>query len=148
MAARYTTGPKWGAAGERAQLLAETLDAAASALIDLADEDAAAFAAMQAARKEKVAEAIAVAEQRAATVPASLIEICGRHAEALRVFLSVSNPHLVSDVKVGIHLLAGAGRAAWQTLLINQPPVELQTAAQTHLETLDRCERAALGGLG
>lgn len=146
MAARYTTGPKWGALSDQAQALAETLDAAAEQCLRLADADAAAYAALTAARKEKDGEIIAHAQERALAVPADLLAACALNAAGLRGFLELSNPHLVSDVKVAIHLLAGAGRAAWQTLLVNQPDLESERIAGAHLAELQRAEAAALGG--
>src|SRR4051812_19516851 len=51
MAARYTPGPKWADRSATAEALAAELDDAAARLLALADEDAAAFAAVGAARK-------------------------------------------------------------------------------------------------
>ncbi len=147
MAARYTTGAKWGALSHQAQALAETLEGAARTCFDLADQDAHAFAALGAARREQDAQVISHAEERAQAVPAELLALCALHASALRAFLALGNPLLLSDVKVGIHLLAGAGRAAWQTLLVNQPGIELQRIAAAHLTAIAQAEAAALGGV-
>ena len=144
MAARYTTGPKWGALGAQAQALAESLDATARTCLALADQDAQAFAALGAARKAKDAQVIENAEERAQAVPAELLAQCALQASALHAFLDLGNPLLLSDVKVGIHLLAGAGRAAWQTLLVNQPSIAQQRIAAAHLNALDQAEAAAL----
>jgi formiminotetrahydrofolate cyclodeaminase len=147
MAARYTTGPKWGALSAQALALAETLDGAARSCFDLADQDAQAFAALGAARREQDAQVISHAEERAQAVPAELLALCALQASALRAFLTLGNPLLLSDVKVGIHLLAGAGRAAWQTLLVNQPGIELQRVAAAHLTALAQAEAAALSAI-
>jgi formiminotetrahydrofolate cyclodeaminase len=147
MAARYTTGPKWGALSPQAQALAETLDGAARDCLALADQDALAFAALGAARREQDALVISHAEERAQAVPAELLALCALHASALRAFLALGNPALLSDVKVGIHLLAGAGRASWQTLLVNQPGIELQRIAAAHLSALAQAEGAALSAI-
>jgi len=147
MAARYTTGPKWGALSPRAQALAETLDGAVRDCFALADQDAQAFAALGAARREKDAQLIGLAQERALAVPAELLALCALQASALRAFLDLGNPLLLSDVKVGIHLLAGAGRAAWQTLLVNQPGIELTRIAAAHLTALAQAEAAALSDL-
>jgi formiminotetrahydrofolate cyclodeaminase len=147
MAARYTTGPKWGALSLQAQALAETLDGAARSCFDLADQDAQAFAALGAARREQDEQVISHAEERAQAVPAELLALCALQAGALRAFLTLGNPLLLSDVKVGIHLLAGAGRAAWQTLLVNQPGIELQRLAAAHLTALAQAEAEALSAI-
>jgi formiminotetrahydrofolate cyclodeaminase len=145
MAARYTTGVKFGEVSEQARALAETLERAASDCLRLADDDAVAYADLTAARKAKDQAAIQRANARAITVPADLLAVCALHIDGLRNFLGMSNPHLVSDVKVAIHLLAGAGRAAWQTFIINQPANVLRQLAKAHLTTLDQGEAAALG---
>ncbi len=147
MAARYTTGPKWGALSPQAQALAETLDGAVRSCLALADQDAQAFAALGAARREKDEQLISMAEERAQEVPAGLLALCALHASELRAFLALGNPQLLSDVKVGIHLLAGAGRAAWQTLLVNQPGIALQRIAAAHLTALAQAEAAALDAI-
>lgn len=142
MAARYTTGPKWAAVSVQAHTFAEDLSAVASACLKLGDADAAAYAALTAARKTTDESAIVVAQQTALDIPAALLALCAHNASALANFLPACNPHLASDVKVGIHLLAGAGRAAWQTLLVNAPDAGQQTAAALHLATLATAERA------
>lgn len=145
MAARYTTGPKWAEVTADAERLAQELDVAAQELARLADEDAAAFTALQQARRDKQPEAITAAEQRALGVPVQVITLCVQQACALQTFLPRCNPYLISDVKVGIHLLAGAARAAWQTLLINRPPEAIQRQAEALMADLDLCDRAAQG---
>ncbi len=144
MAARYTTGAKHPVVGPQAEALAATLDAAAAACLSAADADADAYAAVGAARKTKDAPALATAEARARAVPADLLAACALHAAGLAAFLPACNPHLTSDVKVGIHLLAGGGRAAWQTLLVNQPDDETRRVGEAHLAALVAAEAAAL----
>lgn len=144
MAARYTTGKKWADRAEQATALAEALEEAAKRCLALADEDAAAYTALQASWKDQSqsdAEKAAIAAW-AQGVPAGLIATCAEQAEALAGFLEACNPMIVSDAKAGIHLLAGAGRAAWQTLLVNQPDDVERARAAAHLATLARCEEA------
>jgi formiminotetrahydrofolate cyclodeaminase len=142
MAARYTTGAKWAAVSDQAQAFAELLDRSATDCLRLADEDAAAYAAVGAARK--AGSGVAEAEARAAAIPVDLLGLCTLHANALADFIARCNPNLVSDVKVGIHLLAGAGRAAWQTLLVNRPGDEMKRDAQVMLDALTKAEAMAL----
>ena len=142
MAARYTTGAKWAAVTNQAQAFAELLDHSAADCLRLADADAAAFAAVGAARK--AGTGVAEAEARAAAIPSDLLATCALHAAGLAAFLAQCNPQLLSDVKVGIHLLTGAGRAAWQTLLVNRPGDEAQRLGRTYLDTLAQAEATAL----
>ncbi|MBA3698702.1 MAG: cyclodeaminase/cyclohydrolase family protein [Planctomycetes bacterium] len=144
MAARYTNGAKHAAVEAQARNLGDLLAGAAQDCTRLGDADATAYAAVGAARKSKDASAITAAQQRAAAVPADLLALCALHASGLAAFIPQCNPHLRSDVMVGIHLLAGAGRAAWQTLLVNQPDATLLDAAATHLNALTAAELTAL----
>jgi methenyltetrahydrofolate cyclohydrolase len=145
MAARYTSGTKYAAVETQALTFAELLMQAAQACGQLGDADAQAYAAVGNARKTKDGVALASAEQQAAAVPADLLALCAQHAAGLVAFLPTCNPNLLSDVKVGIHLLAGAGRAAWQTLLVNRPDATLRALAVSHLSALEQAERIALG---
>jgi formiminotetrahydrofolate cyclodeaminase len=144
MAARYTNGPKFAAIEAEALAFADLLTNAATACERLGDADAVAYAAVGTARKSKDTAAITEAEGRAAAVPAELLALCAQHAAGLAAFIPTCNPWLVSDVKVGIHLLAGAGRAAWQTLLVNKPSAEVVAVARTHLAALAAAEKTAL----
>jgi formiminotetrahydrofolate cyclodeaminase len=147
MAARYTTGARYAERSAQSEALAKALDLAASDCLTLADADAAAYAGLTAARKLKDEAAIATATVASARIPADLLGACARNAQALAAFLPQCNPHLVSDVKVGIHLLAGGGRAAWQTLLVNAIDGATEAAGRQALAELDAAERLALGGV-
>lgn len=145
MAARYTSGAKYADRSSQAEALAQALDKAASDCLRLADDDTEAFAELTAARKLKDGPAIAAATAAAAKIPATLVAMCATHAKALAAFIPVSNPHLVSDVKVGIHLLAGGGRAAWQTLLVNSIDDATRRTAAAQLAEIAAAESTALG---
>ncbi len=144
MATRYTAGPKYATVADDAQRFGDVLTNAAEACARLGDADAAAYAAVTTARKAKDAAATASAEQRASAVPADLLALCALHAAGLASFIPTCNPYLVSDVKVGIHLLAGAGRAAWQTLLVNNPTAPVRAIATAHLDALTKAEHLAM----
>ena len=73
------------------------------------------------------------------------MERCHANAAALDSFSPVCNPNIISDAKVGVHLLAGAARAAYQTVLVNSPPPELKARLDTLLFDLDVMEARALG---
>ncbi|MBA2481431.1 MAG: cyclodeaminase/cyclohydrolase family protein [Planctomycetes bacterium] len=143
MSARYTTGAKWGALSAQAEALARSLDDAAGGLLALAEADADAYAAVVNARK--IGGDVAAAEARAAAIPADILAACALQAAAMRGFLPLANPQLVSDVRVSIHLLAGAGRAAWQTLLVNHPSAQVLAVARAHVRALDEADVAAIG---
>ena len=147
MSARYTTGKRWEDRAEQAEALATQLDQVAADCLALADEDAAAYLALQASWKATdmdASEREAIAG-RALAVPLRLVATCAEAADLLVAFLTSCNPQIVSDAKVGIHLLAGAGRAGWQTLLVNQPDATTRAQAEQALATLAASERTALG---
>lgn len=150
MAARYTTGGKWADRAIEAEALIARLDAAGRELLAAADEDAAAFAELQASWRDDSLDAATREriEARARAVPCDILATCAREAEALADFLPRCNPQIRSDALVGIHLLAGAGRAAWRTLLVNRPDDRLEATARAQLELLARCETACDGEEG
>jgi formiminotetrahydrofolate cyclodeaminase len=140
MALRYTTGPKWATVSAEAEALAERLDAWRLACLADADADATAYAQVGVARKAGDTAALAAAEAASAAVPERLLARCAEAATALRAFLPKTNPNLVSDVWVGLHLLAGGGRAAHRTLVVNRPPAAVLTTAEGHLAALMAAE--------
>lgn len=144
MAARYTTGARWADRSAEAEALADDLTAAAVRVLALADADEAAFAVAQAARKSGDQAAITAADQAALAVPLSVMTLCDEQAARLAAFLPRCNPNLISDVRVGIHLLAGAARAAWATVRANQPDAETCSRTASVLASL-RCSEDAAG---
>ncbi len=145
MAARYTTGAKWADRSAEAEQLGQVLHDGARRLLVLAEADAGAYAAVQATAAGSLERA--AAEAAAARIPLDTLIACADAADALARFLDRCNPRLRSDVETGIHLLAGAGRAAWRTLLINQPDGNARTIAGGALRRLDGAE-ARLGPCG
>ena len=139
MACRYTTGDKFAVVSGEATSLANRLDGWRQQALTLADADAEAYAAVRAA---KAAKAISDAVAAAARIPADLIALCTIAAAACAGFRPRCNPFLVSDIDTALHLLAGAGRAAQRTLLINQPPAGARTAAADAVAELARWESA------
>ena len=71
---------------------------------------------------------------------------CGphRYVLAIQAFLPECNPNITSDAKVGIHQLAGAARAAFQTVLVNAPPDELRDRLKGLLREVAAVEAALL----
>ena len=126
MAAEYTQRKKdkeSGAAAKATELLS-SLDM--SPLLRAADDDAAAYADLQRTWKEgdMPADEKDAIESRALAIPTSLLEECHAQIKQIHEFLPHCNPNITSDAKVGINLLAGAARAAYQTVLVNSPPAE------------------------
>jgi len=99
-------------------------------------------AAKQAARKAGDQVARAAAERQAMAVPMRVLALCATQSTALAAFLPRCNPQLVSDVGVGIQLLAGAGRAAWATALAGTSDQETRDRATPLLAALRQAEAA------
>ena len=146
MAAAYTTRKKdkESGAAAAAEALIATLDTAAA--LAAADEDAAAYAELQRSWKdvEMSPEEKATIEARALAVPVSLIERCHAYIVAVNEFLPSCNPNITSDAKVGIHQLAGAARAAYQTALVNSPPAEVRERLRGLLREVQDIEETLL----
>ena len=80
-------------------------------------------------------------EARALAVPVSLVELCYRHILAVNEFMPDCNPNITSDAKVGIHQLAGAARAAYQTVLVvNSPPAQEKDRLRSLLREIRKIE--------
>ena len=58
----------------------------------------------------------------------------------IQEFLPHVNPNIASDAKVGIHQLAGAGRAAYQTALVNSPSEEEKERMKALLKEISKIE--------
>jgi len=144
MAAIYTTRKKdeeiadavHGNVKVKATKLAEGLWNAAQGFLQIADDDAAAYADLQSTWKKDCTlsgdEKKAV-EARALAVPVGLVRNCHAQAAAVAGFLPQCNDKIISDAKVALHLLAGAACAAFQTVLVNQPPAALEAELRTLL---------------
>ena len=66
----------------------------------------------------------AAIQARALAVPVGVVERCTRLALAVEAFVPRCKKSIRSDAVVAVHLLAGAARAAFQTVLVNSPPAE------------------------
>jgi formiminotetrahydrofolate cyclodeaminase len=146
MAAAYTTREKdrgSGAAG-KAEKLMNLLNT--RQLLETADDDAAAYADLQRTwRQPGLPEGEkALIEAKALAVPVRLVETCHEYCRAVDEFLPACNPNITSDAKVGIHLTAGAARAAYQTVLVNRPDAETKSRMQTLLQEIRTIEDKVL----
>ena len=142
MSAAYTQRKKdveSGAATKAQQLVAQ-LDI--EKLLQVADDDASAYADLQRTWKEAnmPADEKAAIEARALAVPTNLVELCHSYILAIQTFLPDCNPNITSDAKVGIHELAGAARAAYQTVLVNSPPNPEKERLRTLLKEIRKIE--------
>ena len=127
MAAAYTQRPKDETTGaaEQARQLITIMEW--NELVQAADEDAKAYGALQTTWKKDhglTEEQVTAIKETALQVPTHLVQTCHRYILAIQEFLPNCNPNIKSDAKVGIHLLAGAARAAYQTVLVNAPTPE------------------------
>lgn len=146
MAAAYTQRKKdkESGAAAKAEKLVVTLDFNKALLA--ADDDAAAYADLQRSWKDTdmTAEEKKAIEARALAVPVSLVELCHDYILSIQTFLPDCNPNITSDAKVGIHQLAGAARAAYQTVLVNSPPQEEKDRLKALLFEIRSIEDALL----
>jgi len=142
MAAAYTQRKKdkESGAADRAMALLKVFgtantnleeDNTTNSLLRVADDDAVAYTDLQRTWKKKATteeelsfDEKASIEARALAVPTNLVKKCHSHIIAIQDFLPHCNDNITSDAKVGIHLLAGAARSAYQTVLVNQPSIE------------------------
>ena len=149
MSCAYTQRKKDKESGafEVAKSSYDLLSLTAAKELRTADADAAAFGALQATWKKDCGLSAAekrVVEATALAVPVDLVDRCALNVETLREFLPVCNPSIVSDAKVGIHLLAGAARAAYATVLVNSPDDDVKRSCQAKLEFLRDAEADVL----
>lgn len=146
MAAAYTNRKKdrESGAAAAAEALIATLDTTAA--LAAADADAAAYADLQRSWKDKEmpSEEKAAIEARALAVPVSLVERCHAYIMAVKDFLPLCNPNITSDAKVGIHQLAGAARAAYQTAMVNAPPDAMRDRLRERLRDIRDVEEQIL----
>ena len=63
---------------------------------------------------------------------------------SIKIFLPHCNPNIKSDAKVGIHQLAGAARAAFQTVMVNSPSDEEKVRLKGLLKEIRKVEDEVL----
>jgi methenyltetrahydrofolate cyclohydrolase len=115
-------------------------------LLDLADEDAKAYAGFAAARKmprETPAEVAArdaatrLAAKAASEVPLRVVDECARLLEHVLAMAGRSNVNASSDLEVAARLCTAAAKGAGANVLINLPMVGDEGFAAASTSTLD-----------
>jgi len=149
MSAAYTSRKKDKESGahEKAQaLLSHSLPI--HSFLRAADEDVAAYSDLQRCWKESDTmgeEEKRRIEERALRIPTELVEECHRSIVDIQEFLPHCNENITSDAKVGVHQLAGAARAAFQTVLVNRPKREERVRLGKLLKEIGKVEEEILG---
>lgn len=130
-------------AGLHAEALAAS-DAARARFLELADEDAAAYAGYRAARRlphatpaqeEARAAATRSAARAAAEVPLELVRACQAQVELVERLTGRTNPGIASDLEVAALLLESGARAAAVNVEVN-----LDAAADAAFSSAVRAE--------
>eukprot|EP00593_Proboscia_inermis_P006843 CAMPEP_0171304950 /NCGR_PEP_ID=MMETSP0816-20121228/14719_1 /TAXON_ID=420281 /ORGANISM="Proboscia inermis, Strain CCAP1064/1" /LENGTH=191 /DNA_ID=CAMNT_0011785391 /DNA_START=26 /DNA_END=601 /DNA_ORIENTATION=- len=142
MAAAYTQRKKdkeSGAAAKADQLIASIN---LEKYLQGADDDAVAYMDLQRTWKDSSMspEEKKDIEMRALAVPTNLLEMCHEDVMNISNFLPHCNPNITSDAKVGIHQLAGAARAAFQTVMVNSPPDDERIRLKGLLKEINKVE--------
>lgn len=138
MSAAYTKRKKdiESGAAENADVLIDSIKL--EEYLKAADDDAEAYADLQRTWKDasmSIEEKNEI-EVRALQVPTDLLENCHANIMDIKTFLPHCNPNITSDAKVGIHLLAGSARSAYQTVLVNSPSEEEKMRLQQLLKEI------------
>jgi len=147
MAAAYTSRKKDKESGAALKAAALIDKMNVPSLLEAADDDAKAYANLQRTWKEPnmPPEEKAEIEETALRIPTQLLETCHSDIMSIEEFLPDCNPNITSDAKVGIHQLAGAARAAYQTVLVNSPPADEKQRLQKLLKEIHHVEMKLLG---
>eukprot|EP00928_Gymnodinium_smaydae_P016068 TRINITY_DN15993_c0_g2_i1.p1 TRINITY_DN15993_c0_g2~~TRINITY_DN15993_c0_g2_i1.p1 ORF type:complete len:216 (-),score=48.59 TRINITY_DN15993_c0_g2_i1:362-934(-) len=146
MAASYTQRKKDVESGAAAKAVALCDQLNFSGCLMAGDADAAAYADLQRSWKDSdmSAQEKADIEGRALAVPVEMVERCHAYVMAVKEFLPHCNPNISSDAKVGIHMLAGSARSAYQTALVNSPPADVKQRLRALLDDIKGVEEALL----
>lgn len=145
MSAAYTLGrPKFAAVEARVRELADRLQRLDELLRPMIDEDAAAYAALRDALQLAKTDpsrpaAIEQAASAAGGAPLQVMAMTLQVWHALRELATLVNPHLVSDVRCGLHLAKAALRCAALNVRANLPlmAADRRAAVERELTALE-----------
>jgi methenyltetrahydrofolate cyclohydrolase len=148
MAGAYTQRKKdeESGAAEAARTMISKMDI--PAFLAMADDDVQAYQLLQSTWKQDsglTKEQIEDIQANALKVPTLLVQACHERILAVSQFLPQCNPNITSDAKVGIHQLAGAARAAYQTVLVNSPPAKEKQRLLDMIREIQTIENDLLG---
>ncbi len=124
MVTAYTTGPKWQDREKRMKELSRSLSDLRVQALDIAKQDAEAFAKLSAAykipasgdsQKSQRGSAIQQALTEAAVPPTKTAQLAGKLVAISEELVESGNPNVVSDVAVG----ASLARAALESAIVN-----------------------------
>lgn len=153
MVCQLTVGKEgYESVGDELATAASSLAATRERLLDLADEDSAAFDEVMAAYRtpedEGRAEAIQSASKRATDVPLETAEACLDVLEAAVWVTDHGNENAVTDGGTGAHLAEAALQAALYNVAVNLGTIDDEAFVAEVSERADELEAAAAAALG
>lgn len=145
MVARYSTGEKYAEHADTVRAVLAASETARDRAVQLAQDDAAAFAAVsqaytlpKATPEEKAARTAAIARALAgaAQPPAATITTAAHLVDLAEILLPISNPNVITDVAVAAELARAAATAARLNVEINVAGLADEDARRPFLEAL------------
>jgi formiminotetrahydrofolate cyclodeaminase len=149
MVARYSSGEKYAQHAETIQAVLAESEAARDRAVQLAQDDAAAFAVVsdayqlpKATSEEKAARTAAIqrALYQAAQPPAATITTAARLVELAETLLAISNKTVITDVAVAAELARAAASSARLNVEINLAGLADEDARLNFLDVLSGVE--------
>jgi methenyltetrahydrofolate cyclohydrolase len=145
MVARYSTGEKYAEHAETVRAVLAASETARDRAVQLAQDDAAAFAAVsqaytlpKATPEEKATRTAAIARALAgaAQPPAATITTAAHLVDLAAILLPISNRNVITDVAVAAELARAAATAARLNVEINLAGLTDEDARRPFLEAL------------
>lgn len=127
--------------------LSESLNTAAEQALLLAKADEDAYLKLQETWQKDCVYSqgeVAAIKADALQVPVDLFNVCHEQVRLIAEFIPMCNKNIISDAKVSINLLSGSARASFQTILVNNPPEQLQLELKAKLKEIETVEKSIL----